>query len=169
MEEIHKTYVDYSNDTIGITKTICRYLINNNFYENDKIQNINLLERALVSYSIVKLFKWKIDITDIDIENLDNLETLCLILDLYIPKDKKRDFFIQYVYCIIYNLGNINRQEPIDFSFDKTGIDIKMLINDGIIEKILISESLAYYQVPARLLKEIKKMYVIEKNPVLKK
>ena len=66
---IYHTKTNYSSESVDVIKQCCSYLVEHNFYYNDIITNVNLLEKSLINYSIIKLNDW-----DVDIEKLDTLK-----------------------------------------------------------------------------------------------
>jgi len=164
--------IEYSNESINITKDCCKYLIENNFHENDELTNLNLLEHSLINFSIIKLIDWNIDIEKIGINNFDNLEELLNVLNNIIPTiEEKESYFSQYIHCILYVTARINKQLDIKWNKNKnTHAKIIYTFKDNVLKEINTSQNINIHNIPVKLLKKLKSLYPAkEKNPVLKK
>lgn len=164
--------IEYGNESINITKDCCKYLIENNFHENDELTNLNLLENSLINFSIIKLIDWNIDIEKIGITNFDNLKELLIVIDNIIPTDKEKEsYFSQYVHCILYVTEKINKQPEIKWNKNKDiNEEIIYTFKDNILKEITTSQNINIHSIPVKLLNEVKSLFQTkEKNPVLKK
>lgn len=164
-ENIYKKNIDYSNESITLIKDSCDYLIENNFYENDKLTNLNLLEQSLINYTIFKLYDWNINIDNIEI---NNIEDVLKIVNISIPnEEEKNSYLIQYVHCIIFIYAKINKQPEIKINYSNTNNDIIYDYYNNILKSITINNN-NLYEIPSLLLNHFKSIYDNkEKNPVL--
>ncbi len=170
MKEINPT-INYTNESIDITKKCCKYLIENHYYENDKEKNTEILERFLINYSILKLYDWQINIEKLEIENWDYLPEILKTMSDYIStEEEKQSFFEQYVHCILYVDSNMNHKSPMQWKCDKN-IDGAYCIKEDKFGNIqfITNEILPFYQIPIELLSYIKYQNMDQKNPILKK
>lgn len=159
--------INYESESITVMKECCDNLIELNFYHNDKLENLNLLEHSLFSYSILKLLKWNQN--NFDMKSLTSLNNICELINSYIPTEKERmSYFSQYIHCIIFITGKINNQTEI--TWEQKEIDENIIIEhqDNTIKRIITNQNIPIYQIPYMLLSEIKKLYKKEKR-LLKK
>lgn len=165
------TRKNYSSDSVDITLKCRNYLQENNFYENQEIENLKLIEKSLVNYSILKMADWGIDFDKVGIEDWDNLGNILEVLNRYIPtKEEKEGFFDQYTYCIIYFYSVIRHQEPIKWiKSNDTIVDYTYITDNGELKKFITRKSTQPYKTPLSLLNKLKSYSTKEKNPVLKK
>lgn len=166
----YQAKINYENESVSLRKECCNYLLENDYFNNEKIKNINLMEKYLIDFSIIKLAEWNYDIENIDIEKLNNLESMCEIINSNIPTQKDSySYFILYIHCIVFLLGEINKQKEIKLKEEKLDKIIDIEINNNIIENITIDNETPIYKIPSLLIKEIKNIYEDKKVPVLKK
>jgi len=163
------TYIpktDYANESLTVMKACCDNLVELNFYHNDKLENLTLLEQSLFSYSILKLLKW--NKTDFDMKAITGLDNICELINSHIPTEEESDsYFTQYVHCILYITGKINNQIEIKWKRDEIEEDIVIESENNIITKITTNKNIPTHQLPNKLLLEIRKLY--EKEKVLLK
>ena len=162
--------IEYENESVSLRKECCNYLLANNFFQNSKLENLLLIENYLIDFSIIKLFEWQQDIEKIDMEKINNLESICEIINSNIPtKEDKHSYFILYIHCIIFLLGEINKQQEIKLIEEKLDKEINIKITDNIIEKVVINKENPIHKIPSILINETKRLYEDKKVPVLKK
>lgn len=163
-ENSNYTKIKYDSSSVDITLECCNYLLEHNFFTNDKETNIHLLERALINYSILKLVEWKADLEKLDMEKIDNLTYLIKNLNEEIPSnEEKESFFGQYTHCIIYILSKIKKEEPITWQSD-TNSDIEFKLDK---DTLTTNKKIESYQIPILLIDKIKEPYKKQKNPVM--
>lgn len=159
------TYIpktNYANESLTVIKECCDNLVELNFYNNDKLENLNLLEQSLFSYSIIKLLKW--ENKEFDMKSLTGLENICELINTYIPTDEERiSYFTQYIHCIIFITGKINKQPEISWKQEEIDETIIFEYKNDIITKIITNKNIPTYQIPSLLISEIKKLYEKEK------
>lgn len=162
---------NYASESVNIALECCNYLLENNFYQNQEIENIELLEKAIINYSILKLANWKINLEELGIENWDNLEAILGTISKNIPTEKEREeFFAQYTHAIIFIYGKIEKELPITWiRKEETKVDYIYLLENGKLKEFITKKSVTPYEIPITLLAKIKSFYAKEKNPVLKK
>lgn len=164
--------IKYGSESVDITKQCCNYLLENNFFENDKLTNLNLLEHILVNFSIIKLVEWNIDLDTIGVHNFDNLEEILTALNEVIPtKEEKESYFSQYVHCILYFFETINKQHEIKWiRKNESNFEINYIFENNILNEINTGINISIHEIPTQLLEKFKSLYQEkEKNPVLKK
>lgn len=162
-------YIDFSNESIDVSIKCCFYLMEKNFHYNSLETNINLLEKVLINYSIIKLSEWNVQIEDL--MQLDNLESVCSLLNSSIPDKNKQSFFIQYIHCILYVIGKFRGQvkQIIWISSDEIDEEIKLEEIDNNITTVITNQEIPFYQLPYKILEKFKNEYLNEKSPILKK
>lgn len=163
--------INHGSQSVDITKTCCKFLMNNNFSQNSEEENIKLLEESLSNYSLKKMQSWGIDIDELGIENWDNLPSILQVLNHHINTLEGREgFFAQYTRCIIYIYSKIKNQEPIEWT---TTTDISLPYNyifkDNELTELITSKIVPPHEIPIDLLNKIKSFYPEKKNPVLEK
>lgn len=160
--------INYESDSIDVALNCSKYLLENDFYNNSEETNIELLEKGLMNYSIIKLYEWNADLEKLD--SIDNLSYLLNELAKMIPtRSQKKDFFTQYTHCIIYIVSKINKQEPISWEkIDSDAIGYGFTTENNRINKFVTDEAIDPEMIPIVLLNEIKNMYTKEKRPIKK-
>lgn len=162
-------YTNSSYESIDITKKCCEYFRDKQFQYDNLESNIALLEKGLINYSVTKLIN-----SDVKINNLmqlDNLESICCLLNSVIPVNNQPEFFTQYVHCIMYIIGVIKKQQnQIQWLVSKEMNDeIEIEEMDNNIISITTNQQIPFYQLPSKLLEELKNTYCKEKNTIQKK
>jgi hypothetical protein len=162
--------IHYSSESVDIRKKCCQYLLENNFHQNKELENLILLEKSLINYSVLKLFDWKLDIDKIKIDDWDNLEVLLETLNKIIPTDSEREsFFAQYIHCIIYVYGNIKNDTQIQCTNYNDNISYLCITENKELRDIITNRKIPDYQIALQLLNKMNSLYKDEKNPVLVK
>lgn len=172
----HIPTIHYESESVDIKRYCCEFMLKHDFHINTVAKNIFVLEMALESYSKQKLFDWKKrqkeTINLEEIESFMTLEGIMEILNSNIPTDSgKDDFFMQYVHCIVYMLGQINQTNNIT---DEEIMILKPIVtiekNEITVTSITANPDIPIHEVPEKLIKEIKNIYCPkEKNPILTK
>lgn len=164
---------DYSSESIDITRKCCSYLVENNFYQNQEQDNIELIEKALISYSTAKVVEWKIDLNKVKIEAFGDLSNLLNILNDHISTEKERDaFFAQYTHCIIFLYSKIKNRKPIKWTkVEKSTLPMAYtyITEENELVEFITTEVTIPYEIPLKLLEKIKSYYPEKKNPTLQK
>ncbi len=177
-EPIYKPYVptiNYQSESTDITRYCCSFVLEHDFHKNSTIENIFLLEKAMEIYSFEKIIGWKKrkkeEIKLEDIESWMTLDGITQKLDSQIPTEKEKyDFFIQYIYNIIYILGEMNKTHMItdqEQQYLKQIITIKK--NNITITEIIPNPQIPIHEIPSKIIKVLKNIYIVEKDPILKK
>lgn len=167
-ETNYKKNIDYSNESITLIKDSCDYLIENNFYENDELTNLDLLEQSLINYTILKLYSWDINIDNIEINNIGNI--LKIVNNTIPTEEDKNSYIVQYIHCIIFVYAKINKQPEIRIKNSDSNHEIIYDYDKNILKSITIGKNNELYEIPALLLNKFKSIYnKKEKNPVLTK
>lgn len=168
---IYTPTIYYENESIDITKYCRDYMVKHNIHTNTIIENIFLLEKALEIYSCQKLINWKRKQNkEIDLENIESWMTLDGIiqnLNDSIPTDtQKFDYFVQYIHCIIYMLGKINKTNNFTKEEENSLQEVFTIERN----QIILNPTISIHEVPTKMLEKIKEIYITkEKNPILKK
>lgn len=164
----NKKTINYDFETMDLTSYCRNYLMEHDYLQNDQLTNIELVERWLINYSIIKLTAdWNFTSDDIK-NNINNLLEINKIIDTTIPTNKeKTTYFSTYIFYILYIFSAINSQCPINFTTDNT-IPLNEIIykynNDTIIEVVINPES-NYYEIPSKLLEKFKDLYKKKEDP----
>lgn len=167
-----KTYriINYENESVDVTYTMIKYLQENDYYENSELENLEILEKGLINYSILKLNSWNYKIENLSAYELTSLDGILSVINNTIPNYKqKTHFFNQYIHCIIYIIGEIKKQPQItwkkteikdyellydDINSSKT--DILIEENNGIINKITTNKQADISKIPSELIQVFK-------------
>ena len=169
--DIKPTIINYGSESIDIFKKCCSYLIENNFYNNDKETNINLLEKSLINYTIINLVEWNIDIENIGIDNFDNLKLLLDKTNNIIPTlQEQKDYFNQYTYCILYIYSQIIKQQNDEIKWNTSELvenDIILEYENNILKSITTNDKYIPHELPILLLNKLKAKHKTNKNPIL--
>ena len=168
------TYYNYDSASVDISLSCHNYLLENNFFENSEMDNIELLEQALINYSVLKLSEWDNDFDkNLKIEDWNNLQLLLEALNSYIPTDKSKEaFFAQYTHCIIHLYSVITKSKPIKWTHLNNNIfemPYAYIMDQGKIKELDTNKSAIPYKIPLSLLNTIKLNHKEKKNPILKK
>jgi len=163
--------INYESESVDITKTCCKFLVNNNFSQNTEQENIRLLEEILSNYSLLKMNSWNISIDELGIENWDNLSSILQVLNQHINTLEGREgFFAQYTRCIIYVYSKIKKQEPIEWTKSTdSSLPYNYIFKDDELTELITSKIVPPHEIPINLLNKIKSFYPEKKNPILEK
>ena len=162
--------IHYESESIDVCRFCCCALVEENFHYNDNLKNVELLEGTLFNYSILKVLSWdkilKTDSLD-KIKLVASLDGINSIISSMIPTAKQKDdYFVQYIYSIIFVLEKMNKRSQIEWIEEDTD-QIRIILNNDIINKIVTPSNMPREELPGKLLKAIKNIY--EKAPVLEK
>lgn len=160
--------IHYDFETIDLTNYCRNYLMEHNYLQNDELTNLELVERGLINYSIIKLTAdWNFTSDDLK-NNITNLLEINKIIDTTIPTEREKEhFFSAYILYILYIFSAINGQSPISLSTNNdipTNEIIYKYYNDIIIE-VIINPKTNYYEIPSKLLDKFKNLYKKKKDP----
>ena len=162
-----KKYINYENASIDVTQYVAKELNKSEYLKNPKIKNLDIIEKSLITYSKLKLEEW--EKYDDDYKSY-NLEELSKTINNSIPYLKdQREFFKQYIHCLMYLIGALNKQET-EIAWGKETLDSDAVIirRSNEIKAIITNEKLLPYQVPSTIIKEYRKN-LLEKEKVLEK
>lgn len=169
----NKTYqptISYENESVTVTMECCKYLLENNFYENSIKDNLRLIEEFLTKFSLLRLIKWECDLGNVDAVELEDLELISHIVNFSIPTQAQKEaYFNQYVHCIIYLLGVMNKQTQIEWKKENLTEKVEIRYNKNLIEEIVTNKQLPSYQIPSKILIKLNGIYAKEEVPVLTK
>lgn len=160
--------IDYNFESIDLTKYCLNYLMEHNYLQNDELTNLNLVERSLINYSIIKLTAdWNFTSNDIK-ENANSLLDINKIIDNTIPTNKeKENYFSAYIYYILYIFGAINSQSPINWVKNEEcpKDDIIFNYDNDMIIEVITNPNTNIYEVPSKLLEKFKNSYIQKEDP----
>lgn len=160
--------IDYHFETTDLTKYCCSYLMEHNYLENNELTNINLVERSLINYSIIKLTAYWNFINDDIKKNIDSLLDISKIIDTTIPTNKeKEDYFSAYIYFILYIFSALSSQRPIYWIKSEECLKDEIIFNydEDIVTEIITNPNNNIYEIPSKLLEKIKNFYIEKEDP----
>lgn len=163
--------INYNFESIDLNKYCRSYLMEHNYLENDELTNLNLVERSLINYSIVKLTAdWNFNSSNIK-ENANSLLDISKIIDTTITTNKeKENYFSAYIYYILYIFSAISSQSPINWIKNEECPKDEIFFNydkDLIIE-VITNPNTNIYEVPSKLLEKFKNFYIQKEDPKAK-
>lgn len=163
--------IHYENESVDVCRFCCNALTKNNFYYNDIIRNLELLENILFNYSILKVLSWNktSKINKIEeiflIASLDDINEI--IKNIINDPKKEKEYFAQYIYTILYIYEIMNNNKEIKWIKSNEVDNIIIKENENNIIEIITPNNIEVYKLPSKIVNTIKNHY--EKAPIIHK
>ena len=167
-ESTNKT-INYESEAAGIQLRIKNVLLDHDsFYYHSLIENINLMEMAMIDYSILKLVEWDCGSKILDYNQIGNFGYINKVISVCIPSiEENKAYFMQYINTIITTLAYITRQQTEISIIESDEIEsIELLEEDNCITTILMNPDSDTSTLPSLLLNKLKKRFK-EKTPTI--